>query len=106
MASFTILLPSIHHPRAFEQQLGELYRQWAEVRNEREFWQPVNIRFEHNPEWRDKFASMTCIGEGRHWFWRVTKIAFMGQMAGVPFLLGAAVGIGIEAYASTRRQRT
>jgi hypothetical protein len=72
-----IITPEIRHDWASQHEFGELYRQW---RVEYEARQPQfiieNIRFEHDPDWRNNVASIQCAHDLNHWVWKATAVAF------------------------------
>jgi hypothetical protein len=37
-------------------------------------FEPFNIRFMHNPNWRNEFFSVTCAADGNNTFWKVAHI--------------------------------
>lgn len=66
-----------YHEHQFKILFEELYRDWFEDYKRRHEFVPENVRFEHNPSWRNEFFSITCIREGNHWFWRATKVLWV-----------------------------
>ena len=77
-----IITPEIIYDAAFQQQLQHYYGQW---RTEWEKQQPVfkvaNVRFAHDPDWKNRFFSIQSAHDGGHWIWKATKIVF-GPFAG------------------------
>jgi hypothetical protein len=52
-----------------------------------------NIKFIHNPDWKESFWSVTCAGEQRHRIWKATGIAF--TLAGASLAAGPLLPLGL-----------
>jgi metal-sulfur cluster biosynthetic enzyme len=60
-------------------QTKELYQQWREdKRAVEEVFVPVNVRFAHDPEWREHWLSMTAAREQRFLVWKIVGWLFLG----------------------------
>jgi hypothetical protein len=46
-----------------------------------------NVRFEHNPQWRNNFWSIQSAHDGRHWFWQFMRVAYVAAGA-APYVIG------------------
>lgn len=66
-------------------EVYHLYQVWRQERADKfEQWQPENVRFVHDPEWKNRFWSVQCAHDGNHWFWKTThEIASMMYARGV-----------------------
>lgn len=72
--------PIIYDENRLRLLFEEAYRNWYDkkIASEPKFV-IENVRFEHDPHWRNQFFSLTCAREGNHWFWRATKVAWAGM---------------------------
>lgn len=56
----------------------ELYRKWRKAEAEREqHWIPENVRFVHDPGWRETWLSIQSASDRTSWVWIVTAELFM-----------------------------
>lgn len=63
------------------------YQIWREEKDAREEkWVPVNIRFEHDPNWRNRLISIQCAHDGNILFWQVAKVVYVAAAA-APYIL-------------------
>ena len=79
---------SLLGPERYQEQklrilFEELYADWytQKVALEPKFI-IENIRFDHDPQWREGLFSLTCAREGNHIFWKATKVVWI-LMGGV-----------------------
>lgn len=83
----SVIIPS-PEMREFERQLKPQYEIWKE---QHEAVQPkfiiVNVKFRHDPEWDNRFWSITYIASGRSRFWN-----FIGLL----FAMSASIGYGVS----------
>jgi hypothetical protein len=40
-----------------------------------------NIRFEHDPEWRNRAFSIQSARDANHWIWKATRIVFLDSVS-------------------------
>lgn len=91
-----IPLPGVHKPSPNFELVGafDLYRQWRGAYEQAHPAPPIeNIRFTHNPEWRDSIWSLTNAREQRHIVWKATGIAF--GLGGAALAAGPMVAVGL-----------
>jgi hypothetical protein len=75
--SFAILFPSpyILEVSRLRQQLDEAHFAWAtEWRRRQQEFVIENIRFAHDPHWKQRFFSLQSARDGEHWFWQATRV--------------------------------
>src|SRR5262245_63001571 len=59
--------------RNLDCQLLEQYRYWRVEYEKAHPAPPIeNVRFKHDPDWRNSFFSITCAHEGNHFIWRAS----------------------------------
>jgi hypothetical protein len=85
--AMNIIVPSVpHHVQQI--QIRDQYEVW---RVAFEQTQPKfvieNIHFEHDPEWRHSFVSLTYAGSGESYFWNGVGGLFVIAQAGWPIAL-------------------
>jgi hypothetical protein len=44
------------------------------------YWEPTNVKFEHDPQWRAKFWSIQAAHDRSHWGWKI--VAAIVALAG------------------------
>lgn len=57
-----------------QEQIVSAYRKWHAIYLDRHAFEPENIRFVHDPDWRNKFFSIQSAHDGNHFIWRATSI--------------------------------
>lgn len=81
------LFPSpyqIEH-KALRQSLEEAHQAWWTQWSARRQLDFIieNIRFEHDPGWRNHFFSIQSAHDANHWAWKATRIVFAQCLDGV-----------------------
>lgn len=63
------------------------YQIWREENEAREpKWKPENIRFEHDPLWRNRLLSIQCAHDGNILFWKLARVAYIAGAA-APYVI-------------------
>jgi hypothetical protein len=85
-----IIFPYATH-REFHQYLRSQYEIWrTEHEATQPRWVPENVRFRHNPEWREHFWSVSYIRAGHSPFWNgVGALFWIAQF--LPPLIAASL---------------
>lgn len=111
-----MVAPNVIFPApAQEQEIDKLVRSQYEIwRVEYLARQPKfrseNVRFEHDPEWRNRFLSIQSAHDGNHVVWKVARFTWcmasgfftaaplmpLGIIPGLVF--GSAISLGTYAY--------
>jgi hypothetical protein len=87
--SLNAILPSPEQHRPGD--YGELYQIWRKDRRAKfEQWRPTNVRFTHDPLWRERFMSITAARERRNIVWKMIAILFYASM-----LMGPGFGLAM-----------
>jgi hypothetical protein len=42
-----------------------------------------NIRFEHDPAWRNRFFSIQSAHDANHWVWKATRIVMLDSLSSI-----------------------
>jgi hypothetical protein len=58
--------------QSLEQAHHAWWKEW-EARRRSEFT-IENIRFEHDPQWRNRFFSIQSARDANHWVWKATRV--------------------------------
>jgi hypothetical protein len=75
--AFGILFPRpyVLEISRLRQQLEEAHLAWAiEWKQRQQDFVIENIRFAHDPHWKQRFFSVQSARDGEHWFWYATKV--------------------------------
>jgi len=77
-----IILPSGYQVEIsrLRQQLDEAhFAFWTQWKKDQPDFVIENIRFRHIDGWNRKVFSIQCAHDGGHWFWKATRVAWMGM---------------------------
>jgi hypothetical protein len=77
---------NILFPSGYRLELSKLHQQldqthyawWQEWKAQQEF-KIDNIRFNHDPNWDKRFFSLQSAHNANHWFWKATRVVWMGM---------------------------
>lgn len=75
--AFGILFPRpyVLEISRLRQQLEEAHLAWAiEWKLQQQDFVIENIRFAHDPHWKQRFFSLQSARDGEHWFWQATRV--------------------------------
>lgn len=72
-------MPARYYREEYRVDFVELYADWRQKKaaTEPEFV-IENIRFDHDPNWRNKFFSIQSAHDHNHWVWKVTAVVWAG----------------------------
>jgi hypothetical protein len=109
------MIPQLPFPVINQQVRRNLdsYRYWRVEYEKAHPAPPIeNIRFKHDPDWRNSFFSITCAHEQNHFIWRATSVFLTAALGcglvlahGGDLLFVAAVGGAIAMEEAIRRFR-
>lgn len=103
-----------HIDRQVLEQISASHREWLA---EQYSFLPANIRFKHNPHWRNQFWSITAAAHAEHPGWAAVRMllagggALFGAVGVAPVAMtggvaiALAVGIGQLSYDALARRR-
>lgn len=74
-----IIFPRVVQAERFDEtrireQIDQLYYQWWQYCPDRQPVTNVNIRFDHDPNWKNRFLSIQSAKDGNHPIWKATKV--------------------------------
>lgn len=80
----SVVIPEVKYDERIQEGAAELYREWRSERDEQYPQSPlINLRFEHDPFWRERVFSIQGAREMRHPVWKVVgALFFAGSLSG------------------------
>jgi len=75
--AFAILFPRpyVLEVSRLRQQLDQAHLAWAvEWKLQQQAFEIENIRFNHDPLWKQRFFSLQSARDGGTWFWQATRV--------------------------------
>jgi hypothetical protein len=79
-------MPQVIFPSGYQVEVNRLRQQldeahfafWRDWKAREPEFKIENIRFRHDPQWRERFWSIQSAHSGNHWIWKATRIFMMG----------------------------
>lgn len=84
---YQIILPNKPSQEYLIRFVQAQYQIWKEEKEAREpQWQPENVRFVHDPEWRSRFWSIQAAHDCDDWRWKFVRVVYVAAAA-APYLI-------------------